>query len=489
MTVVVGMTDLLLLSAKDAEQKHLLQSVKQASEVMLRMLDEAVDFSRLEAGSLLLDERQLALAEVTRRASESLAEGPAPIRLSVSIDPAVPSRVFGDATRLQQLVEALARSSVKLRSTRDYDLHVSAERITSGVRLQLLLSEHGRPLDAASAAAKVESLRLADFAERGFFGAGLGLQVVAGLAELMGGGLGMAAEPASPIVFRAAVCVGLADGRAADLLAAVEQRLDDRPQSINSLKVLLAEDTTANRQFFRTALEKRGHSVVAVANGQEALQEFQSTGDVRAFDVVVLDVEMPVLGGREAAAKLRTLKQFADRPTPLIALTAHQTQGDCEFSIGGPFDAAITKPCELARFYEVIEALARGAAPPAPPSAGGDTLSTERIDYRGTLRRLDGNEQLFNDLCRFFLEDVPGVLAKLRASLGREDAEGVERAAHSAKGLVANFGAKEAIELAAELQSLGHQRSLNGALPIYQRLEKEVDLMRHELHAYRASAR
>ncbi|HET6880121.1 MAG TPA: response regulator [Pirellulales bacterium] len=489
MTVIVGMSDLLLLSAADPEQKHLLQSVKQASDVMLRMLDEAVDFTRLEAGSLLLEERDFVLAQAIDQAREVLAQGPAPIHLTVLSNPAVPARVVGDAARLQQALEALARSATKLRASRHFDLQVSAEPIPRGIRLHFVLVEHGRSLDAASAHAPDQLLCLADFAQRGYFGSGLALPVVAGLAELMKGELSTAGNPDAPVIFRLAICLGLSDAKAgAGLLAAVERRLRDVSPDVHRLRVLLAEDTTANREFFRTALEQRGHTVVAVEDGREALRAFQAARESSPFDVVLLDVEMPVLDGREAAAELRKLPQLAARPTPLVALTAHQTAGDREFAVNGLFDAAITKPCELTHLYEVIEAVARGETPSAQWGESPAAVSADRVDYRGALRRLDGNEQLFRDLCRFFLEDVPGVLAKLRTALGREDAEGVERAAHSVKGLVANFGAKEAADLAAELQKLGQWRNLTGASSIYQRLEQEVDHLRRELKVYHTPA-
>lgn len=492
MTVIVGMTDLLLVAA-DGESKRLLQSVKQAADVLLRMLDEAIDYSRLETGVTRLAPAELVLSDCLRQAAETLAKGAAPLELRLAIAPSVPDRVLGDAARLRLIVEGLTRSAAKLWPGRAYELRVLADREKVGVVLHFLLGKQGlaveprKLLEATLNATEGETLRLADFAHRGFFGSGLGLPVAIGLAELMQGEVWMTGQTDAPVVFRVTARFELpGDAATADLMAAIEQRLatptkETTPNDITPRRVLLAEDTETNREFFRSALEQRGHQVLAVADGQAALRALQADA-IERFDVILLDVEMPVLDGREAAAALRNSRKFSESPVPIIALTAHQTAGDPEFSTGGLFDAALTKPCDLAQLYALIEGLAESIAVPAGPRAPADTPpGDQRVDYRGTLRRLGGNEQLFHDLRRFFLEDVTGVLDQLRGALQRHDSETLERAAHSIKGLVANFGAREATALATQLQTLGHQRDLARAPVLFDRLAEEVRLLRQEL--------
>lgn len=487
MTVIVGMTDLLLMTADD-ESQRLLQSVKQAADAMLRTLDEAIDFSRLEtAVALELAREEFNPGEIARQAAQSLAKGAAAIQLDVAVETAVPDRLTGDTGRLRSIIEGLARSAAKLRPGRAFDLRVLADRADSGMVLHFLLGKQGalaeprQLLEATFDTATGEPLRLADFAHRGFFGAGLSLPVAAGLAERMRGEVWMSGATAAAVVFRCTVRVGLAAGQApADFLAAIEKRFT-ASEPIASRNILLAEDTETNREFFRTALEQRGHQVVSVVDGQAALVAFQSNA-ARPFDVILLDVEMPHLDGRETAAALRRLRSFSERPAPIIALTAHQIAGDATFSAGGLFDAALTKPCDLSRLYALIENLAAGRPPPGIAGAPPHTPAAgERVDYRGTLRRLDGNQQLFYDLRRFFLEDAPNVLENLRAAFDQRDCEGIERAAHSLKSLVANFGASQATNLATQLQAIAQQRNLAQAPAVFERLAEEVGLLRREL--------
>ena len=491
MTVVVGMTDLLMLGPMEGEQKQFLQSVKHATDALLRILDEAVDFSRLEAGVLELGQAEFSLAEVVRQAQETLAEGSAPLRLSVTIDDRVPPRLVGDGDRWRQMIEALTRSAAKFRSGGDYDLRIAAKPAGSGmVRLHLALGDRQKPFDAIAPVrpkgGRVFTLK--DFARHGYKGAGMGLPVAAGVAGLMGGRLWMADDASSPALFRVTAQFGLPERqRGGDLLAAIEAELDAGPTEVDSMHVLLVEDTPANRRFFTSVLEQRGHTVEAAANGSEALQVVQSRGIDRAFDLILIDLEMPVMDGRELAAAVRKLDSFATCPIPLVALTAHQVAGDADLVGSELFDAAITKPCELAQFYAVLEALPKRRSKERA-SVERDATPAERVDHRGTLDRLGGNERLFYDLARFVLEDAPVVLAELETALGGNEAKRAERAAHSLKGLVANFGAKEATRLAAELQRLGHDGELNGAAHIYQRLATEVNLLRRELEEYQARA-
>lgn len=487
MTVIVGMTDLLLITA-EGEPKRLLQSVKHAADVMLRMLDEAIDFSRLEAGAVQLAPGEFVVGEVLRQVKEALNKGGASLELGVAIDASVPERLVGDANCLRVVLEGLTRSAAKLRPGRGYELQVLADPLDAGTVLHVLFGNQGtfaqprQSLEESFGSERGELLRLDDFARRGFFGSGLGLPVAAGLAELMQGEVWMSAVADAPVVFRFTARFDLPSGGSpADFMAALEQHLAGTSKPAAALRILLAEDTETNREFFRTALEQRGHQVVAVADGQAALKVFHSNATA-PFDVILLDVEMPFLDGREAATALRKLQKFCQSPVPIVALTAHQTSGTAEFSSGGLFDAAVTKPCDLQQLYALLEGLAGGQAQiPSPSEPASLPTGDQRVDYRGVLRRLGGNEQLFYDLRRFFLEDLPGVLAKLHAALEEHNSEGVERAAHSLKGLVANFGAREATSLAAELQSLGQQRQLERAPPLFERLAEEVRLLRQEL--------
>ena len=486
MTVVVGLTDLMLLSPASAEQSQFLHSVRQAADALLRILDEAVDLSRLEVGGLELNETEFSLSEIVEQARATLQKSSAPIELAVEIDDALPVRLVGDPDRLRQIVVGLVRSAAKSRTDKVYRLRIAGEPAAAEkLTLHFALGDAEEAFDTISPdESQGQKLSLASFGEHGYRGPGLALPVLAGLAELMGGRLWMASNVRSPLILQLTAQFALVDDRRRnEFLATLEDQLG--PQAVrHSLRLLLVEDTPANNRFFSSVLSRRGHEVVAVSNGKEALEAFQSQPYHAPFDLALIDVEMPVMNGWQTADRLRQLENFQRRPVPLVALTAHAPDRRMERAQGGPFDAAITKPCELERLYDVVESLAVGQEICTAPEAATPSRD-ERIDYRGTLRRLGGDESLFHDLVQFCLEDVPVVVAELRNAIECGDANGIERAAHSLKGLVANFGAKNAAQGAADLQRLGHEGNIGEAKSAFPRLEDEVRLFVGELAGYR----
>lgn len=485
MTVIVGMTDLLLLAPLDPEPRNSLQSVRQASDGLLLLLDEVIDFSRLEAGSLTLSRVDFSPGELAEQARAIVRRSAGTqVPFSLAIGDEVPQRVSGDPGRLAQVIAGLVRSTAKLRSARPLTLKVAAEAVGDhGVRMHFALGSAEAEFDAAVRPADEpgEWVTLESLRQTGYLGSGLSLPVCAGLAALMDGQLWMAGDPARPVVFRFSCLVDrpLAAAKS-DLTAAIERQLEI--DSNGAWHVLLAEDTRANQHFYRRVLEDRGHTVVVAANGQEAVETFASRSGQRPFDVVLLDLEMPVMDGRQAAAVLRQSAAFADHPTAVVALTADRADASCAASAVQGFDAVITKPCNLDDFFQVIRSAVGGAPRPVAQESTGSP-SEPVVDYRTALARLGGNEQLFRELAMFFLDDAPVILNDLGEALGAGNTAGVERAAHSLRGLAANFGAPAAVQTAGELQDAARRGDLSQGQSLYDSLAHEIGRLADELRA------
>lgn len=488
MTVIVGMTDLLLLAPLDEEQKSSLQSVRQASDGLLLLLDELIDFSRLEAGSLTLSRADFSLVELAEPARAIIRRSAGTqVPFSLAIGDNVPQRMTGDPERLAQVIAGLVRSTAKLRSARPLMLKAAAESVDDHhVRLHFALGSAEAEFDAGGDLTDEpgEWLTLESLRQAGYRGAGLSLPVAAALVALMGGQLWVGNDPARPVVFRFSCLVDRPSAAAkSDFASAIERQLDiDSIDSNDSWHVLLAEDTRANQHFFRTVLEERGHTVVVAAHGQEAVESFASRGGQRPFDVVLLDLEMPVMDGRQAAAALRQSAAFAAHPPAVVALTAHDGDASCVASAAGGFDAVITKPCNLDDFFRIIHSAVRGVPQAVAQEPTGGPSETV-VDYHTALARLGGNEQLFRDLAAFFLDDAPVILNDLGEALGTGNAAGVERAAHSLRGLAANFGAPAAVQIAGELQDVARRGDLSQGKLLHDRLAREIGRLADELRA------
>ncbi|MDA1053860.1 MAG: response regulator [Planctomycetota bacterium] len=255
----------------------------------------------------------------------------------------------------------------------------------------------------------------------------------------------------------------------------------------DSLSVLLAEDTPANQKVVTTILKKRGHAVTVAQNGREAVELFGK----QAFDVVLMDVQMPIMDGIQLTAAIREHENASAKSTPIIAMTAHAMTGDREKYLEAGMDAYISKPIDVNVLIELVESFSNESLP-----AGGDAPSIETrnvsevsastvIDFDGAMKRLAGDKDLFRDFIGYFDEDSPKLLATLREAITDGDAPTVERAAHSLKGLAANFGAEACVAAAHELEERGKHHDLANTSELLHGLEEEVRRLGEALRAYR----
>jgi len=236
-------------------------------------------------------------------------------------------------------------------------------------------------------------------------------------------------------------------------------------QAPRHLRILLAEDNATNQLLVTSLLKRRGHEVVPTQSGREALEEYAAG----KFDLIVMDVQMPEMNGLEAAAAIRALEQRSGHRVPILALTAHALDGDRDQCLAAGMDAYIAKPICVNDFMGAIGRLVPGAAgvgpeAPAPEGAAQESDAPPGIDRDGLMARFDGDLELLQEAADIFFRNYPKQMDQLRDAIRRGDAEGVERAAHTIKGAVGNFGGLAAAEAAWKVEKLGHNRSLHEAL-------------------------
>ena len=264
------------------------------------------------------------------------------------------------------------------------------------------------------------------------------------------------------------------------------------------LNVLLAEDTPANRKVVERVLAKRGHNVTAAGNGREAVDLFHQ-GE---FDVILMDVQMPSMDGFQATDAIR--KHEEDHQTasriPIIAMTAHAMVGDRHRCLAAGMDDYISKPISIRRLIELVEShgqegprlrLQRNGKPISATGPAESRLSATEIadimDLENSLRRLDGDKSLLIDLIGFYLEDYPSLLVRIDEAAATNDAASLERAAHSMKGLVANFDAALAKEAAQQLETSAKQRDIAEVSGLIESLKQAADELAEHLERYRQS--
>jgi CheY-like chemotaxis protein/HPt (histidine-containing phosphotransfer) domain-containing protein len=228
------------------------------------------------------------------------------------------------------------------------------------------------------------------------------------------------------------------------------------------LRILLAEDNRVNQQVALRILEKHGHAVVVVGDGQAALTALAQA----QFDLVLMDIQMPVLDGLAATAAIRAQEQGTRMP--IIAMTAHAMRGDRERCLAVGMDSYVTKPLKAADLVAAIAQLLPAAPRPQTPAG------TPPVDVSAALRSVEGDQGLLENLFEAFQQDYPRQLVELQAAIGMGDAERTAQVAHSVKGVIGYFGTQRASTLAAQLETLGRQAALEGALCLVQELAQEL---------------
>jgi CheY-like chemotaxis protein len=236
-----------------------------------------------------------------------------------------------------------------------------------------------------------------------------------------------------------------------------------------TLRLLLAEDNAVNQRLAVSLLEKRGHQVVVVGNGQDAVA---ALGEGR-FDAVLMDVQMPDMDGFEAAVAIRARDAVTGGHTTIVAMTAHALKGDRERCLAAGMDAYISKPLRPHELFEVLEGLV--------PRAGSSGLATAApaaepavLDMATVLERMDGDVELLKELAGLFLSECPQRMAEIRQAITQRDASRLMQAAHTIKGSVGNFGAREAVEAAQRLEIDANEHDWGQAEEDWAALKKAV---------------
>jgi two-component system CheB/CheR fusion protein len=360
MNGVIGMTELALMEPVPPRAAEYLRLVKQSGLALLEIINDILDLSKIEAGKVELDRRPFLLREAVEAALKPLEliarhKG---LEFLQSIDPEVPDPVLGDSGRLRQILTNIVGNAVKFTEAGRVAVSVSLAEDSPAGRACLLfmVKDDGIGIPADRLAAVFEP-----FAQAGgsahvkYGGTGLGLSISRELVEAMGGAVRANSMPGRGSTFHFSVLLDLSE-------APVEQPSAPqpvaRPQGA-TLRVLLVEDNQVNRILGIELLERRGHLVETAENGREALDRLRSG----VFDLVLMDIRMPVMDGEEATRRIRAGEAGPDNAAvPVVALTAHALAGDRERFLATGMDDFLSKPLDLADLDRVLEQLEQESA-------------------------------------------------------------------------------------------------------------------------------
>ena len=250
------------------------------------------------------------------------------------------------------------------------------------------------------------------------------------------------------------------------------------------LRVLLAEDNPVNQRLVVKLMEKRGHTVVVTGNGKEAIAALEGG----QFHAVLMDVQMPEMGGFEAAKLIREREKSTGVHMPIIAMTAHALKGDRERCLEAGMDGYVSKPIQSRLLFEAIDSVVPATrlitdVEEKPILEAAPVTGV--FNSEGALAMLDGDIELFGELVKLFMSESVDLLDQIRDAIGQHDAKRLERAAHSLKGSAAAFCGESTRAVAQKLESLGAAGDLDSADGLFGELEKELARLKNALSEYR----
>jgi signal transduction histidine kinase/ActR/RegA family two-component response regulator len=342
MNGILGMTDLLLATEVDGEQREYLEMNRLSAQALLTIINDLLDFSKIEAGCFTLDPVSFHLPKLLDQTLKPLRvrcrdKG---LALELEIDPGMPEYMLADSMRLQQILINLVGNAIKFTAAGSIKVKVTLTAILdNGFRVEFGVHDTGIgiPLDKQKLIFKAFSQADGSTTRR-FGGTGLGLSICTKLIDMMGGQIQVDRVPGQGSCFHFEISVGRGvplpePARNLPAVAAVKE------EGLGPLCILLAEDNPVNRKLAVRMLEKWGHKVVPVNNGRAAVDQLER----EYFDLVLMDISMPEMDGLEATAIIRAESQ-GKRHIPIIAMTAHALIGDREMCLRGGMDGYVSKP-------------------------------------------------------------------------------------------------------------------------------------------------
>lgn len=524
---VIGMNNLLAQTSLSPEQRQYVELVSSSGRALLALVNDVLDYSRLEAHKLILEQVRFPLRrwlwEVV--APQRVAAQAKGLELLLQAGESLPAEAVGDPGRLRQIVTNLVSNAIKFTSQGRVDVAMWASGVQEHeFELHLRVSDTGIGIAQDKQAFIFGAFVQADSStSRLYGGSGLGLSICNKLAQLMGGQIELDSAPGEGSRFSVHVPLSLADDDMpstqfgddalvdSEFPAGAANPANSHPASLNAIlqfsgkRALVVDDHAVNQLLARKLLEQRGFQVEVASDGEFALQAIHGG----SFDVVLMDIQMPRMNGWQATHHIRQFEKARKKiRVPIIALSAHASAADREQALAGGMDGYLSKPLTPEALQAALRAtglaMQPGASDALAPDAGmisvlPDEASPPRLakrparraagsphphDRSRLLARLGGDEAALKAMVQAFREDLRNTMAAAFDALKKKDWATTRQQAHALKGLLASMTADAAAQEAKALEAAAHDKDITQARAAFQRLSEAAKHVFHSVNSW-----
>lgn len=506
MTGIMGMVRLLLDTGLSREQKDYANTIQDSGEALLALLNDILDFEKIESGKLELEKTSFDLKRLLKGIHVLMSghAGSKNIELVLDLDPRLPEFVVGDPTRLRQVLLNLVNNAIKFTARGSVTIQVknlSTVETSSSDTMQIYFGVQDSGIGISAEAQKkiFQPFSQADSSiNRKFGGTGLGLTICKRLIEAMGSSIGINSREGEGSTFFFTLPMPTA--------ISSQQRgttpLSD--QTIRKMNVLVVDDNGINQKVLHGLLNRMGHSVILASNADDAIKAVQD----HSFDLVLMDIELPGRSGLEATAEIRAMPDPSRANLPIVAMTGNIGEDDVKKYLSNGMNDFMGKPVMPETLKQMLHKIARSeiakAAPVVaekiapPPQMIGSSLAAADIDlispdsvesehdleedeFASMVRQLEEEENTVEsaptevaeeylnhamiaslikslgksqteELMRDFYDKTEELILNLKAAADNNDHEAVKARSHELRGMAANFGFKAIADTTADIE-------------------------------------
>lgn len=488
MNAILGMSHLVMQTELDARQEDYVNKIHGAATALLGIINDILDFSKIESGKLGMETIDFNLEKVIDDTILLFAEKAAARMLEFLVDvPAdLPRWYRGDPLRLGQVLTNLVGNAVKFTSAGTIRVLISLEeRRENQYQLKFSVRDTGIGIAPNNLERLFEPFTQNDNSTtRHYGGTGLGLSISRNLVELMGGNLWAESDLGVGSTFSFTVWLGKSAIAAKPVMDVLYHPEDNSLASLAGLKILVAEDNPVNRQIAEELLRQEGALVDSVENGEVALKRINDAKSRDDYDLILMDLQMPVMDGFEATRKIRII----NRDIPILAMTARTMADERDECLINGMNDHISKPIDPLLLYHMILKYVNSQAKECGGSVEAiagtearddrlelieekseairiEAMKIKEIDWDQVKNRMGNSQELIVTLLTVFAETHPGMAADMETALETQNKDLLKQKMHTAKGVLGNIDATELYQqvckMEAELLETGMDETLS----------------------------